>query len=615
MSDTAPAPAVTSPTRARAAISPDEFLAYWRTFARHAGPRLWLAVSVLILIGVLEGSGLLMLVPLLHALGLSSSGQIGGIAGSVGALLRNPGASSTLPLVLAIFVAIKAAQAALRAWSGTLNLKIETDFVCFLRDRFYRAMVRANWLFITRQRSSDFTHALLGELPLVGGGTRQFLTLLSLSFVALVQVGIAFSLSPAMTGLALGSGAIVGLGLRRFRRRSLALGEIGQGKRAEMAAAVSEHLGGIKIAKSHGRETHHFEHFQHAMNSIAAHTIRLQRLNALIGIWVEVGAVIALSVFVYLAVAVRHVNTAQLLVLVFVFTRLLSHVTSLQGLWQGITQSLPSFGATERLRARLVAAAEPPAAETTRRIALRDSVRVEHVVFSYDPAQPAFALREIDLVIPARQVTALCGPSGAGKSTLADILLGLLAPTRGRVLLDGAPLAGERLHDWRQSIGYVPQETFLFHETVRANLAWARPDANEADLRAALRSAAAEQFVDRLPHGLDTIVGDRGVRLSGGERQRIALARALLRQPTLLVLDEATSSLDTHNERLVQDAIERLHGELTIVLIAHRLSTVRMADRIVVLEAGLVAETGTWDELCGRERGVFQRLVAADTNA
>jgi len=180
------------------------------------------------------------------------------------------------------------------------------------------------------------------------------------------------------------------------------------------------------------------------------------------------------------------------------------------------------------------------------------------------------------------------------------------------VTLDGVPLDGALLHAWRQSIGYVPQETFLFHESVRTNLLWAQPEASEADLRAALRDAAAEAFVDRLPQGLDTVVGDRGVRLSGGERQRLALARALLRRPTLLVLDEATSSLDTHNERLVQDAIERLHGELTIVLIAHRLSTVRFADRIVVLAGGAVAESGTWDELCAREQGVFRKLVAAD---
>lgn len=590
-----------------------EFLCYWRCFAGQAGARLWLAVALLMLIGVLEGSGLLMLVPLLHAIGLDHGGQSSfGLPTSVAALFEKNRPGGTLPTLLAALVIIKVAQASLRAWSGTLNLKIETDFVCFLRDRFYRAMIQADWLFLTRQRNSDLTQTLLLEFTTVGFGTRQMLTFLSALLVALVQIAIAFSLSPAMTAIALGAGATVGLGLHRFRRDSYELGRIGQGKRAEMAAAVSEHLAGMKIAKSHGRETQHLAHFRRAMHAIAEHTLRLQRIGALTGIWLEVGAVVALSVFVWFAVDVGHVDTARLLVMVFVFSRLLSHFTMLQNVWHQMTQALPSFVGAEEQRKRLTSAAELPACTPVQRFDLHSGVRVESLSFKYDAAQPAIALHDLDLLIPARQVTAVCGSSGAGKSTLADLLLGLLPPTAGRVLVDDIPLAGDRLHHWRQSIGYVPQETFLFHDSVRANLLWAQPGATESALREALRLAAAESFVDRLPDGLDTIVGDRGVRLSGGERQRLALARALLRRPTFLVLDEATSSLDTHNEHLVQDAIERLHGELTIVLIAHRLSTVRMAERIVVLESGRVAETGSWAELIARQDGVFQRLVVAD---
>ncbi len=600
---------VTGPTRTSPRLS--AFRNYWRCFSQHAGRKLWWAVALLIFIGLLEGSSLLMMVPLLHSLGFGGPAESKGFTGSLTAFLERDNPRAALPLVLAIFVALKTGQASLRAFSSRLNLRIETDFICFLRDRFYRAMMQANWLFLIRQRSSDFSQALLTELSTAGGGMQKSLTLLSIGFLALVQVGIALALSPTMTLFALTSGVIVGFGLRRLRRRSHALGELGYGKRAEMAAAVTEHLAGMKIAKSHGRETQHFTHFRRAMDEIAAHVMRMQRIGALIGVWLEVGAVLALSLFVYFAV--DRVGTAQLLVLVFVFTRLLSQTTAIQSVWHEIGVALPPFTHTEQLRERLVAAAEPPAPAAVERIVLREAIRLENVSFRYDPAQPAAALRTLDLNFPARQVVALCGPSGAGKSTLADILLGLISPTTGRVLLDGADLADGRIHNWRQSIGYVPQETFLFHDTVRANLLWAQPDATAADLQAALRAAAAAEFVDRLPSGLDTIVGDRGVRLSGGERQRIALARALLRRPTLLMLDEATSALDTHNERLVQDAIERLHGELTIVLIAHRLSTVRMADRIVVLESGQVVETGTWDELCRREHGAFQRLVAADT--
>jgi ATP-binding cassette subfamily C protein len=221
----------------------------------------------------------------------------------------------------------------------------------------------------------------------------------------------------------------------------------------------------------------------------------------------------------------------------------------------------------------------------------------------------------VNLVIRAGQTTAFCGRSGAGKSTLADILMGLLRPSAGRVLIDNTLLAGETIHHWRRSVGYVPQEPFLFNETVRANLLWAQPGATEQDLRAALRASAAEQFVDHLPSGLDTLVGDRGVRLSGGERQRLTMARALLAQPSILILDEATSSLDTENERLIQEAIHRLHGELTVVVIAHRLSTVRKADSIIVLNRGEIVEHGTWQSLLSRPGSLFAGMVQAGASS
>jgi ATP-binding cassette subfamily C protein len=162
------------------------------------------------------------------------------------------------------------------------------------------------------------------------------------------------------------------------------------------------------------------------------------------------------------------------------------------------------------------------------------------------------------------------GPSGAGKTTVADLVAGLIFPDRGRVTVDGKELTPARIGRWRERIGYVGQEPFLFHDTVRANLLWAAPGASEDDLREALRAAAAWGFVARLPHGLDTVVGDRGVRLSGGERQRLALARALLRRPDLLILDEATSNIDAGNERRIGAAVRRLRGSLAILVITHR---------------------------------------------
>jgi ATP-binding cassette subfamily C protein len=210
--------------------------------------------------------------------------------------------------------------------------------------------------------------------------------------------------------------------------------------------------------------------------------------------------------------------------------------------------------------------------------------------------------------VPVGEVVALVGPSGAGKSTIADLMTGLLTPDSGRVTVDGVVLDETRARAWREQVGYVSQDTYLFHDTVRANLMWARPGASEAEVREALGLAAAEQFVDALAAGLDTVIGERGASISHGERQRLALARALLRHPRLLILDEATNSLDAHNEQRILDTIERLRGGLTIVMIAHRIAAVRRADRIYVVERGTIVESGSWNELCAREHGRFRAL-------
>jgi ATP-binding cassette subfamily C protein len=233
------------------------------------------------------------------------------------------------------------------------------------------------------------------------------------------------------------------------------------------------------------------------------------------------------------------------------------------------------------------------------RLALSDRLCLDGVSFSYrrPDGRPVEVLHGVTLELPARATTALVGPSGAGKTTIADLAVGLLAPASGRVLVDGATLTGGLVARWREAVAMVPQEVFLFHDTIRANLLWARPLASEPDLWRALALASAETFVRRLPSGLDTVAGDRGERLSGGERQRIALARALLRNPALLVLDEATSSLDAGNEAAVLDALATLHGRITILVIAHQHSALRDADQVITVADGRVVSAFRHDVL------------------
>jgi ATP-binding cassette subfamily C protein len=229
---------------------------------------------------------------------------------------------------------------------------------------------------------------------------------------------------------------------------------------------------------------------------------------------------------------------------------------------------------------------------------LTNELRLESVSFKYQAQRP-LVLDQLSLTINAREITAIAGASGAGKSTIADLVNGLLLPVNGRILVDGAELTPENARAWRRQVGYVAQDTVLFHNTVRANLLWAQPAATSKELEEALRLAAANFTLD-LPSGLDTVVGDRGVLLSNGQRQRIALARALLRRPSLLILDEATNSLDLENEMRILDAIEQLKERTTILMIAHRASAIQRADTIYLIEQGRVVESGNWQSLCSQ---------------
>jgi ATP-binding cassette subfamily C protein len=442
----------------------------------------------------------------------------------------------------------------------------------------------------------------------IGPATYYILNLLATSIVAIVYILLAIKLSATMTGLVF----LCGIGLIFLLKKKTKIAhETGEGLSEAMSGlynAISEHLNGMKTAKSYGVEERHVEIFRGLAEQVRhQYTYAIQN-QAEVNYWFNIGSVIILSLILFVSVQFLSISTAGLLLLLFLFARLMPKFSSIQQSFQSFINMLPSFNRVMEMQRRCEEASE---AETPRyeKIDIGHGIKFDKVSFSYDGNSPV--IKDLDIDIKAGQTTAMVGPSGAGKTTIADLIMGLIVPNEGSILIDGKKFGPEKMRAWRGQIGYVPQDTFLFNDTVRANLLWAKPDAKEEEINQSLRFAAAEEFVNGLPKKLDTTLGDRGILVSGGERQRIALARALLRKPSLLILDEATSSLDSENEKRIQNAIEKLHGQMTILVISHRLSTIRGADMIFVIEDGHLVESGTWDELLAKGDGRFRVLCKA----
>ena len=572
--------------------------AYLAELFGFAGRRVFYALFLMIFLGLVEGVGILMLIPLMQLAGLTDSGAAtGGLSGFMANFFRHAGLPLNITSVLVVYIGIVSLFACLKRGQTVINAKIQQGFTRFLRNRLYSSLAYAEWPFIARNMSSDLVHVVTAEIGRVSSGTNFLLFFISTAFIVTVHIIIAFLLSAPMTALALACAAVLIFFMNPLNRFAFNLGKSQHENQGGMYNAIIEHLGGMKIAKSFGAEARHIRRFQEYSDQTEGKVLQFGRLRAKTGMYFDIGAVVAISILFYLAVGILHIAATRLFLLIYLLARIIPRVSLLHQYYQNIMNMLPAYMAVATLQNRSAAAAEPLQDGTHAPLTLEQGIVFQDVTFQYPERGEAFALQGVNLVIPSRQVTAIAGPSGAGKTTLADLIMGLLMPGQGCILIDDAPLTGERLHAWRRSIGYVPQETYLFHDTIRANLLWARPEATEGDLRLALEMAAIDTFVKSLPAGLDTVIGDRGMQLSGGERQRLALARALLRRPALLLLDEATSSLDRGNEQQIQAALERLRGDLTIVVIAHRLSTIRSADNIVVLREGRIVEMGKSEEL------------------
>ncbi len=418
-----------------------------------------------------------------------------------------------------------------------------------------------------------------------------------------------FVLAPALAGMLLIGIPLIIVPIVVIGRRVQAISRSSQDRIADVGAMVSETLGAMKIVQAFGQESRERGRFGTAVEAsfdTARRRIKWRAALTLVVITMIFGAITGIMWEGASDVVAGRLTGGTITAFIFAGVLTASSFGALTEVWGDI---LRGAGAAARLGELMQAS--PDIARGPKSVAMpapRGSLAFDHVTFRYPTRPDDRALADFTLTVEPGETVAVVGPSGAGKSTLFQLALRFYDPQRGAVRIDGVPLANADPSELRQRIAYVPQETVLFAASARDNLRYGRWEAADEELWEAARLANAEEFLKRLPQGLDTYLGEGGARLSGGQRQRIAIARAMLRTAPILLLDEATSALDAESERLVQDALDRLMADRTTIVIAHRLATVRSADRIVVMDEGRIVEEGSHVQLEGAG-GLYERLA------
>ena len=552
-------------------------------------------------VSLLGGVGIVMLIPLLNMLQIGDS--------------RLPGWFLALdyPLRVALLLAAYLLLVTVKALLSRALALREDEFIeetgMRLRGRLYEAVSGASWESLTARRDTDTINLFTSQCAQVSYGIGEVIHLLASFVSAAVQLGIALLMSVPVTLLVGVLGLCMLAVFRPLRKKSREYGDEMIRISRQFYGELQNQLASVKEVRAYGVEREHAALFEKISASFKTTRMRYVRQSTMPGVVYSVAAALLIAAVYLVCTLGLKVETDRLVVLVYVFARLWPLFSGFQGRLQGLASCEPAYEKLQEAFSQM--RPEQEVAEQAVDFSDWREAAFDGVSFAYRDSEAA-TLRDVSFTLRRGEVLAVLGRNGAGKTTAVNLLLGFLLPQSGAICVDGRHLTAANLRAWRRQAGYVPQDPLILNASVRENLSRFHPEATQEELIAALKAAMAWDFVSRLPEGMDTALGDRGVRLSGGERQRIVLARVLLGKPSLIVLDEATSALDYESETAFRQVIRRMSGRVAVVLIAHRLATVRMASRAVVLDGGRIVEQGAVEALAGKPDGYLAGMAGLE---
>ena len=549
-------------------------------------------------VSILSGVGIVMLIPLLNMLEIGDN--------RLPDWFMTLGYPLQVGLLLVGYVLLVTIKTLLsRSLSIRENAFIEETGMA-LREKLYAVLSGASWESLTARKDADVINLFTSQCGQVSYGIAEVIHFLASTVSAAVQLGIALMMSLPVTALVCLMGACMLAIFMPLRKKSREYGDEMIRLSREFYSELQNQLASVKEVRAYGVEREHAALFESISTAFKTARMKYVRQSSVPGVVYSLAAAVMIALVYLVCTLGLKVETDRLVVLVYVFARLWPVFSGFQGRIQSINSCVPAY--EKLIEALREMQPETEVAETDEDFSRWREIRFDNVHFAYRNSDEE-TLRGVSFSLERGEKLALLGRNGAGKTTAVNLLLGFLLPQSGAILVDGKPLEAACIRAWRTQVGYVPQDPLILNASVRENLTRFHPNATEDELIAALRKAIAWGFVSRLPDGLDTVLGDRGVRLSGGERQRIVLARVLLGHPSLIVLDEATSALDYESEMAFHDAIASFGKDAAVVLIAHHGATIAMADSAVVLEKGSVVEQGLINELAGRDGGYLSGMT------